>query len=78
MPLEPVLAAMVRTENTLDLTQARQARDRINRLLLREDIQSTLMARVLILWRQRHELTAYLMQRLYGSPINSQLVAPPN
>ena len=44
VPLEPVLAAMVGTETTLDLTQARQARDRINKLLLREDIQSTLMA----------------------------------
>ncbi len=44
VPLEPVLAAMVGTETTLDLTRARQARDKIDRLLLREDIQSALMA----------------------------------
>ena len=44
VPLEPVLAAMVGTETTLDLTRAHQARDRIDRLLLREDIQGALTA----------------------------------
>ena len=43
VPLEPVCAAMIGTESTLDLMRARQARDDINRLLLREDIQNTLM-----------------------------------
>ena len=45
VPLDSVLAAMVETEATLDLTRAKQARDEINRLLLREDIQNTLQAR---------------------------------
>ena len=44
MPLDSVLAAMVGTETALDLTRAKQARDEINRLLLREDIQNALMA----------------------------------
>ena len=44
VPLDSVLAAMVGTEATLDLTRARQARDEFNRLLLREDIQNALMA----------------------------------
>ncbi len=44
VPLEPALAAMLGTEATLDLTQARQSRDRINRLLLREDRQRALIA----------------------------------
>ena len=44
VPLVSVWAAMIGTESTLDLTRVRQARDEINRLLLREDIQSALMA----------------------------------
>ena len=44
VPSDSVLAAMVGTEATLDLTRARQARDEFNRLLLREDVQSALMA----------------------------------
>ena len=44
VPLDSVLAAMVSTEATLDLTRERQARDQINRLLLREDIQNALRA----------------------------------
>ncbi len=44
VPLDPVLAAMVGTEATLDLTRARQARDEINKLLLREGIQNALMS----------------------------------
>ena len=43
-PLDSVLAAMVGTEATLDCTRAKQARDEINRLLLREDVQSALRA----------------------------------
>ena len=44
VPLDSVFAAMVGTETTLDLTRTRQARDEINKLLLREDIQNALMA----------------------------------
>jgi hypothetical protein len=42
VPLDSVLAAMA--ETTLDLTRAKQARNEINRLLLREDIQNALKA----------------------------------
>jgi len=44
IPYQSVLAAMIGTEATLDSTQAQQARDDINSLLLREDVQNTLMA----------------------------------
>jgi hypothetical protein len=44
VPYQSVLAAMIGTEATLDLTRANQARDNINNLLLREDVQSALMA----------------------------------
>jgi hypothetical protein len=44
VPYQSVLAAMIGTEATLDLTRAQQARDDINSLLLREDVQNALMA----------------------------------
>ena len=44
VPYQSVLAAMIGTEATLDLTRAQQARDDINNLLLREDVQNALMA----------------------------------
>ena len=44
VPFDSVLAAMVGTEATLDLTRAKQARDKINKLLLREDVKNALMA----------------------------------
>jgi hypothetical protein len=44
VPYQSVLAAMIGTEATLDLTRAKQARDDINSLLLREDVQDALMA----------------------------------
>ena len=44
VPLDSVLAAMVGTEAMSDLTRAEQARDEINKLLLREDIQNALKA----------------------------------
>ena len=44
IPYQSVLAAMIGTEATLDSTQAQQARDDINNLLLREDVQNALMA----------------------------------
>ena len=40
VPYQSVLAAMIGTEVTLDLTQAQQARDDINSLLLRETFRS--------------------------------------
>jgi hypothetical protein len=44
VPFDSVFAAMVETEVTLELTRAKQARDDINKLLLREDVQNALMA----------------------------------
>jgi hypothetical protein len=44
VPYQPVLAAMIGTEATLDSTQAQQARDEINNLLLRQDVQNALKA----------------------------------
>ncbi len=44
VPFDSVLAAMIETEATLDSTSAQQARDEINKLLLREDVQNALMA----------------------------------
>ncbi len=44
VPYQSVLAAMIGTEATLDSTRAQQARDDINNLLLREDVQNALMA----------------------------------
>jgi len=44
VPYQPVLAAMIGTEAILDSTQTQQARDEINNLLLREDVQSALKA----------------------------------
>lgn len=44
VPYQPVMAAMIGTEAILDSTQAQQARDEINNLLLREDVQSALKA----------------------------------
>ena len=44
VPYQSVLAAMIGTEATLGLTRAQQARDDINNLLSREDVQSALMA----------------------------------
>ena len=44
VPFDSVLAAIIETEATLDSPSAQQARDEINKLLLREDVQNTLMA----------------------------------
>ena len=44
VPFDSVLAAMVGTEATLDSAIAKQARNDINRLLLRVDVQNALMA----------------------------------
>ena len=44
IPYQSVFAAMIGTEATLDSTRAEQARDEINSLLLREDVQDALMA----------------------------------
>jgi hypothetical protein len=44
LPYQSVLAAMIETEDTLYLTRAQQARDEINNLLEREDVQSALVA----------------------------------
>ena len=44
IPYQSVLAAMIETEAMLDSTGAQQARDDINSLLLREDVQNALMA----------------------------------
>ena len=45
IPYQNVLAAMVGTETVLESVRGRQARDQINHLLLREDIQSAFKAR---------------------------------
>ena len=44
VPFDSVFAAMIETEATLDLTRAKQAREDINKLLLREDAQNALKA----------------------------------
>jgi hypothetical protein len=44
VPYQSVLAAMIGTEDTLYSTRAQQARDEINDLLAREDVQSALVA----------------------------------
>jgi hypothetical protein len=44
VPYQSVLAAMIGTEDTLYSTRAQQARDEINDLLAREDVQSALLA----------------------------------
>ena len=44
IPYQSVLAEMIGTEAMLDSTGAQQARDDINNLLLREDVQNALMA----------------------------------
>ena len=44
IPYQSVFAAMIGTEATLDSTRAEQARDEINNLLLRADVQSALIA----------------------------------
>ena len=44
IPYQSVFAAMIGTEAALDSTRAEQARDEINNLLLREDIQDALLA----------------------------------
>ena len=43
-PFDSVLAAMIETEATLGLKRAQQARDEINQLLLRQEVQDALMA----------------------------------
>jgi hypothetical protein len=43
IPYQPVFAAMIGTETTLDSAQAQQARDDIKSLLLRKDVQNALM-----------------------------------
>ena len=44
IPDQPVFAAMIGTETTLDSARTQQARDDIKSLLLRKDIQNALMA----------------------------------
>jgi hypothetical protein len=44
VPYQPVLAAMIGTESVMDSVRGKQARDEINNLLLREDVQSALKA----------------------------------
>lgn len=44
VPFDSVLASMIETEATLNLMRAQQARDEINELLFREDVQNVLMA----------------------------------
>ena len=44
VPFDSILAAMIGTEATLDSPSAQRARDEINKLLLREDVQYALLA----------------------------------
>jgi hypothetical protein len=44
VPFQSVLAAMIGTETTLDLARAKKARDDINNLLAREDVQGALVS----------------------------------
>ena len=44
VPYQPVLAAMVGTETIMDSVHGKQARDKINNLLLRQDVQNALKA----------------------------------
>ena len=44
VPFQSVLAAMIGTETTLDLARAKKARDDINNLLARQDVQSALVS----------------------------------
>ena len=44
VPFQSVLAAMIGTEATLDTMRAQQAREEINNLLMRKDVQSVLIA----------------------------------
>jgi hypothetical protein len=44
IPYQSVLAAMIETEAMLNSTREQQARDDINSLLLREDVQNAIMA----------------------------------
>jgi hypothetical protein len=44
IPYQPVLAAMIGTETVMDSVRGKQARDEINNLLLRDDVQSALKA----------------------------------
>ena len=44
VPYQPVLAAMIGTETVMDSVRGKQARDEINNLLLREEVQSALKA----------------------------------
>ena len=44
VPFDSVLAVMIGTDVVLDSSRVKNARDEINRLLLREDVQNALMA----------------------------------
>jgi hypothetical protein len=45
MPVHSVLAAMIETETVMDTSRGQEAREYLNQLLTREDVQAALIAR---------------------------------
>jgi hypothetical protein len=45
MPVHSVLAAMIKTETVMDTSRGQEAREYLNQLLTREDVQAALIAR---------------------------------
>jgi hypothetical protein len=45
MPVHSVLAAMIKTETVMDTSRGQEAREYLNQLLTREDVQTALIAR---------------------------------
>jgi len=44
IPFQPLLAVMIDTEVAINLTRTQKARDQLNKLISREDVQKALMA----------------------------------
>ena len=45
VPVHSVLAAMIKTETVMDTSRSQEARENLNQLLAREDVQAELIAR---------------------------------
>lgn len=45
MPVHSVLAAMIKTETVMDTARGQEAREYLNQLLIRKDVQAVLIAR---------------------------------
>ncbi len=74
VPYQSALATMIGTETMIDIARGQEAREYVNTMLVREDVQATLIAHgILIRGKQKRALTACQMLKLYGWSTRSNI-----